>query len=1155
MSQDSPKRIALVLNTLTNGELKGGKRDVSRVYSILTNPEQGMCLPNKSTPIHDCGNRDGFEKVLRSTLQSWDIKTQLVFYFSGHGDIRGNNQFCLKMGLDNSEWYPFKNLMNELELAGVKRAIIILDACHSGAAVEGSRNSDNNIFNSIKQDDIPQGIAIIASSRKTQTSQELLDGSSGVFTDIFCTGIETSLDEKGTNDGKIYVEDIVSYIENKLSTEEKYSTFTQRPVFSLDRAEKKIWIAQGKKREYSTQANVKSSHSIRTPEELQILYEQTHPNRHPCPQATIEDIDLEVLEKYANKVEPELYKTANLEEVLSKLKLYSPIQDGGSNVLHKSAVLCFHKRPEMIYPQARSVFVFGRPRESNFVRQDIFGPLSSQVEALVEKVKKYSETISYIAEDGLRREVEEIDLRVARELISNAIAHRDYQLTGTVKVTITSEALEVYSPGRFSPGLSWEKLIDGIAPVSNPVDEAISLYLLNLLAFEGIGRGFDVFKEYIKENGSDSILCRELPGPTTYIRVLRRANRRTIPDNKNIVNQYKEKVQTSILEASLQFLQEIFDEDQDILKVFTLNNLEAEAIKEHFKTGSQQFAEPINMYVTGRTGAGKTALGNNFLIDFKMSSTGFQNCTKEIGYFKLASNLAYYDEPGACDDVSLENLNRASLLMPQIEDQFNEPPIIPLSDSDELEILDFTHCKTKTDRPEKKFIPLTDWQSEKIQKDVEPDVIIYVLAPHGKFLQPDRKYLGELLQAWKKHKKNRCIVITALNIFRKENGTIVPTEQEITYARTEIAKIYRIVYKDSSIPPIVDINSKTGEGIQTLTEVICQILPPDKIGNMQQVLQDDLKEFAAQERLNRYYHTLSLIAARLSRVPINKTVDGLNLFQTAASAICAYGAMTFKSPEAVADIMNEFEAITQEIEQTQQSRQKPITEKHDIKTKQDITQVVPETKEEDVVTTKYRPVSTTKPVEETVWVQEAVKEEVSRTEYVPYEEVEEKWRKGWGGKFRNWISGPERTVVTKQRKETVTEDQMVVKPVEKKVTREQPVTEWKEETETRKETRVVGYKTEKIGEKEVVVGQEEKVVGTEYLIGGYSVIESLLTIGLSMPMHFGKNFSLNLSSTLDKAELKLQHKLSPFKSQIEQLVELPDGEQKLVAILEKALHS
>ena len=252
MLEASPKRIALVLNPLTGEELKGVKRDVSKVYSILTDPQRGMCLDNDSISVHDCKSRDSFEKILRSTLKNWEVKNQLVFYFSGHGDVRGNNQYCLKMGLDNSEWYPFKNLMNELDVAVVKRAIIILDACHSGAALEGSKNVDGNIFNHINKDDIPQGIAIIASSRKTQKSQELSDGSSGVFTDIFCRGIETSLDGKGTNDGKIYVEDIVSYINHKLETEEKYIKFPQRSLFYLNRAEKKIWIAKGRKREDST---------------------------------------------------------------------------------------------------------------------------------------------------------------------------------------------------------------------------------------------------------------------------------------------------------------------------------------------------------------------------------------------------------------------------------------------------------------------------------------------------------------------------------------------------------------------------------------------------------------------------------------------------------------------------------------------------------------------------------------------------------------------------------------------------------------------------------------------------------------------------------------------------------------------------------------
>ncbi len=522
MSEVSPQRIALVLNALTGQELQAGNRDVSRIYTLLTHPQQGMCASNGPTPIHECKSINDFNNSLFITLNDWNTKNQLIFYFSGHGDIRGN-QYCLKIGLSNLDWYPFNNLMNHLDMAGVRRAIIVLDACHSGAAAQGIKNIKDSISGAIQKENIPQGIAIIASSRKTQTSHEFSDGSSGVFTELLCTGIETSLDGKGTEDGYIYVEDIVTYINNKLETEEKYLKFRQRSVFSLNKAERRIWIAKGKQREDSTQSNTKQSHSsVRTPEELKFLYETTHPNRHPCREATTDDIDLELIEQYSNRVEPNLYDPNSLEEVLSKLKLYSPIQHKGRNVLHRSAVLCFHQRPEKIYPQAKAVFVIGRPRDSNFVREDISGSLSVQVKTLMEKVKRYSEKISNIAEDGLRREVEEFDLDVVRELISNAIAHRDYQSTGTVKVQITPEALEVFSPGKFLPELSWEKLIDCPASISTPVDEAISMYLVHLLVFEGIGRGFDLFKQYIKDNGSDSITYQELPGPTTYIRLLRR---------------------------------------------------------------------------------------------------------------------------------------------------------------------------------------------------------------------------------------------------------------------------------------------------------------------------------------------------------------------------------------------------------------------------------------------------------------------------------------------------------------------------------------------------------------------------------------------------------------------------------------------------------
>ena len=150
--------------------------------------------------------------------------------------------------------------------------------------------------------------------------------------------------------------------------------------------------------------------------------------------------------------------------------------------------------------------------------------------------------MSFISKNGLRSESVEIDFDVIRELISNAITHRNYNLNGTVQVIITPQALEVKNPGRFPQ--SWDTHIKSLS-VSIPVNIAISTYLAKLLVFEGIGRGFEIFRRYIAKKGSDSIMCKELPGPTTYIRVLRQIYKQDINqvnsnfDFSNYVNYLK----------------------------------------------------------------------------------------------------------------------------------------------------------------------------------------------------------------------------------------------------------------------------------------------------------------------------------------------------------------------------------------------------------------------------------------------------------------------------------------------------------------------------------------------------------------------------------------------------------------------------------------
>lgn len=236
--QDSPKRIAFVLSALTGEELSAGARDVARVHSLLTDPRFGMCTTDAPAPIVGCASVSEFWSQFLPLLKEWRANDQLIFYFSGHGSVR--TSYCLEIG---SDLLPFDVLLAYLAPFRVHRAIFIIDACHSGAAIKGVKGVDS-VLSKMSPEVFPSGVAIIASSRLTQTSHELPDGSASVFTHLLCEGIESGLDGKATTDGLIGVDDIVGYIRTKLTSDERYLAFYQSPVFQVNEADREIWIAK-----------------------------------------------------------------------------------------------------------------------------------------------------------------------------------------------------------------------------------------------------------------------------------------------------------------------------------------------------------------------------------------------------------------------------------------------------------------------------------------------------------------------------------------------------------------------------------------------------------------------------------------------------------------------------------------------------------------------------------------------------------------------------------------------------------------------------------------------------------------------------------------------------------------------------------------------
>jgi len=489
------KRIAFVSNAKTGDELRAGTADATRVYKLLLDPEVGCCIPSSPEPLYNCESRTKFQDNLSAILNQWDEGDQLILYFSGHGQVKGK-RYGLTFGAEQLKTFlPFDNIIADLQSHGVTRAIIILDSCESGSIVEPGEKGAPDL--GINSDNFPKGIVFLASSRKRESSYELPDGSASLFTHLLAEGLETGLGGNLTDDDTINAEDIIKYIHDRLSNEE-YSIYPQKPVYSIHSAERHIWLAKNKSKK---QKPKNEPHTARSLDELRFLYERTAESRHPCFGAKLSELDLEVINTYTKSAGINILSYNHLQQEAKQIGLYSPID---TSQLHNAAVLCFAKRPELLIPQARAIFIAGKKTQDGFIRQDITGPLPTQYRKLIDLTEKA------IAPHLLRQDItSQTFFSAIREAISNAIAHRNYGQNGVIRVTVQYPSVEIVSPGNFPKGRSWKSLLEG-EHVSDPIDAAIAWYLTTSLAFEGVGRGFEIFSDYIKLAGNDHLICHEI---------------------------------------------------------------------------------------------------------------------------------------------------------------------------------------------------------------------------------------------------------------------------------------------------------------------------------------------------------------------------------------------------------------------------------------------------------------------------------------------------------------------------------------------------------------------------------------------------------------------------------------------------------------------
>ncbi len=389
------------------------------------------------------------------------------------------------------------------------------------------------------------------------------------------------------------------------------------------------------------------------------------------------------------------------------------------------------------------------------------------------------------------------------------------------------------------------------------------------------------------------------------------------------MNSNKENQQaTEILKS----LQRLFSDRPEVLRLLDPSNLDpdriaGEVILDNYRN-QEGFASTVNLYVTGRTGAGKTSLGNT-IFDSKqkaMKSTGYMNCTDDVGCFQSANNLKYFDLPGVASKQDFENINRAALGIDQIFSK--RRPTAPIT---QFTLSDYTDYQS-TNKAKQETILVEEWQSTQNQLINGADVILYVIAPHAGFVNDDEDYLYDLLSTQKK-KRGSSNVIIALNLHLNKNGSPKYTKENIEDVHKMITNIYNEVYRDHITKPvIIEINSLTGLGADKIAEEICKLLPADKLGKMEEVLGDKLKEKARMVRSKKFREALIYIASRLATFKVDQSFDNSSdIVLGSYAAVYSYSSRVFKKE--VPNGENAYGVVSDFAGQTKESRtEKEITE-------------------------------------------------------------------------------------------------------------------------------------------------------------------------------------------------------------------------------------
>lgn len=215
----------------------------------------------------------------------------------------------------------------------------------------------------------------------------------------------------------------------------------------------------------------------------------------PVYAANIEEINLESFKNFLEKNRQE-FQVKKIQDQLKHYKLL--IEEHGKIYPTLAGLLLFGKTPERYYPEAFIICTHfsGLADRSALASLDCTGTLMSQVDTAINFV---SSRLNHSFEIKKTRRIEKLEMPevAVREIIINAVVHRDYSLPGPIKISIFDDRVEIFSPGGFAGPISTDDLEMGLTYIRN---HAICRIFREAGYIEKLGSGFLTLFKTFREN-------------------------------------------------------------------------------------------------------------------------------------------------------------------------------------------------------------------------------------------------------------------------------------------------------------------------------------------------------------------------------------------------------------------------------------------------------------------------------------------------------------------------------------------------------------------------------------------------------------------------------------------------------------------------------